>query len=45
MIDDIKSMFTEKTIPTIIVMAVGVVVGVVIGVFTPVKKLFSKKGW
>ena len=45
MIEEIKTMFTEKTVPTIVVMVVGVVLGVVIGVFTPVNKLFKKKGW
>lgn len=45
MIDDIKTMFSEKPAVCAIMVGVGVVVGVVLGVFTPIKKLFGKKGW
>lgn len=41
MIEDIKSMFTEKLIPTIIVMVVGVVVGVFAS--KPIKKILHLK--
>ena len=41
MLDDIKSMFTEKLVPTIIVMVVGVVVGVFVS--KPIKKLLHIK--
>ena len=41
MIEDLKSMFTEKLVPTIIVLVAGVVVGVFAS--KPIKKLLHLK--
>ena len=43
MIDEIKGMFTEKLVPTLVVLGAGVLVGVLLGCFTPVKRIFKRK--
>ncbi len=43
MIDDIKTMFSEKPVVCAIMVGAGLVVGVVLAVFTPLGKMFKRK--